>query len=53
MNTCSRPSCFGPRAAFSNLCHKCSDLRDSAIVVGVCFGMCALIIALAKLGRMI
>ena len=36
-----------------NLCGRCRDLRDSAVIIGVCFGMCALIVAAAKLGRML
>lgn len=36
-----------------HLCGKCRDLRDSVLMVGVCFGMCALIICAAKIGRLI
>ena len=51
--TCANPECFGPIRHGSNLCGSCRDIRDSVIVVGVCFGMCALIIALARIGRML
>lgn len=50
---CQRQGCEGNRADFSTLCHKCADLRDSAIIVGVCGGLCVFIVALAKLGRLI
>lgn len=50
---CAREACFSNRATFSTPCHRCADLRDSAIVIGVCFGMCAMIIALARVGRML
>lgn len=52
-NQCVNLSCFGHKAQGSNLCVKCRDLCHSTLVVGVCLGMCALIIALARLGRMI
>lgn len=29
------------------------EAKEAALMVGVCFGMCALIVALAKLGRML
>lgn len=50
---CQREGCEGYRADFSTLCHKCADLRDSAIIVGVCGGLCVFIVAMAKLGRLI
>lgn len=50
---CARDACLGNRATFSTLCHRCADLRDSAIIVGVCGGLCVFIIAMAKLGRLI
>lgn len=51
--TCYRSGCGGRRAAFSNLCHKCADIRDSAIIVGLCCGLSLLIVAMAKFERLL
>lgn len=50
--TCSVDRCEGP-ATSGNLCGKCRDLRDSTLIIGICFGMCVLIIAMSRLGRLI
>ena len=50
---CINPKCFGSAKEGRNLCVYCQNLFEATVVVGVCFGMCALIIAAAKLGRMI
>ncbi len=50
--TCSVKGCFG-LAVVGALCRRCRDKRDSLIVIGVCFGVVAFIICMAKLGRMI
>lgn len=49
---CSVDKCGGV-AGSGNLCAKCNDLRDSAVIVGACLGLCAFIIAMARLGRML
>ena len=50
---CANPRCFGHRAFGSNLCGKCKDVRDSAIIVGLCLGLCVLIFAFAKIGSLL
>ena len=50
---CVNPSCFSYKMPDSALCRYCRDLRDSVLVVGICGGLCVLIICAAKLGRLI
>lgn len=50
--TCSVDKCEGV-VKTGHLCGRCHDLRDSTIIVGVCLGLCAFIVAMAKLGRML
>ena len=50
---CVNPKCYGTPRSGSNLCATCRGILDSTLVVGVCIGMCALIVCLAKVGRML
>ncbi len=51
--TCAARGCFSPRLLGLNLCVRCQDKREAAVIVGVCIGISALIICAAKIGRLL
>lgn len=51
--SCVNPKCYGGTRNCEALCRSCRDTRDAAVVIGVCLGMCALIVCLAKVGRLL
>lgn len=48
LNACANAACFRPRARGMNLCVHCQDIKECAIIGGICFGFCFLLIVAVK-----